>query len=322
MTDRPRYRRRRARWPVFASLSVLPALPFKCALLEPAPGPVARPPEPVTPVLVEPTRPTGWEPAGRRPGEGGPDLWWYRLRGYPPPVALPLKEVVLRPAELPDTDFHGAWRKVKDPTAVDGMAVADLPDIGRWEWVARDEPVHFFDIEFEARAATPYRVWLRMKANRNDRESDATFVQFSDSVNRRGEPVFRINSTSSLQVVLTPAPASRIFQWGWQDGWYMNPFRGIIYFETTGKHILRVQRKEDGVILDQIVLSPALYLKRPPGFPVNDQTILDDEGKPVKEEEPEPPRKPPPSPIRKVTVAPGEDAIPSRVRRVKVTPKQ
>jgi hypothetical protein len=319
MTSRPRYGRRRAGRAAFASLAVLPALPFKCALLEPAPGPVAMRPEPVVPVLVEPTRPTGWQPAGREPGEGGPELWWHRLRGYPAPVALPLKEIVLRPAELPGVMLHGAWRKVKDPTAAGGMAVADFPDIGRWEWVARREPVHFFDLEFEARAATPYRVWVRLKANRDDRESDATFVQFSDSVNRRGEPMFQINTTSALHIVLTPSPDSRIFQWGWQDGWYMHPFRGIVYFETTGKHILRVQRKEDGVIVDQIVLSPVLYLKRPPGFPVNDQTILGDDAKPRKLKRA---RRRAPPPVRRATTPPAKDTPPSRIRGVKITPSK
>ena len=39
-------------------------------------------------------------------------------------------------------------------------------------------------------------------------------------------------------------------------------------------YTLRVQQREDGAIIDQIVLSAATYLTNPPGTRLNDTTII------------------------------------------------
>jgi hypothetical protein len=63
--------------------------------------------------------------------------------------------------------------------------------------------------------------------------------------------------------------------WGWQDnGWGINTMGPVIYFRTTGTQTLRVQQREDGVSIDQIVLSPQRYMLRSPGALLNDTTIL------------------------------------------------
>ena len=45
-------------------------------------------------------------------------------------------------------------------------------------------------------------------------------------------------------------------------------------FATTGLHTIRVQTREDGVSIDQIVLSARKYLTSAPGPLKNDTTIL------------------------------------------------
>jgi hypothetical protein len=47
-----------------------------------------------------------------------------------------------------------------------------------------------------------------------------------------------------------------------------------VTFPTSGSHTLRVQIREDGVQIDQIVLSPTNYLASAPGGPTNDTTIV------------------------------------------------
>ena len=47
-----------------------------------------------------------------------------------------------------------------------------------------------------------------------------------------------------------------------------------IYFKTTGPQRIRVQVREDGLAIDQIVLSPDTYLTTSPGATKNDITIL------------------------------------------------
>src|SRR5262249_34298871 len=62
--------------------------------------------------------------------------------------------------------------------------------------------------------------------------------------------------------------------WGWQDGAYWLTQPKTVRFATTGSHTLRIQTREDGVQIDQVVLSPATYLTSAPGQPSNDATIV------------------------------------------------
>ena len=63
--------------------------------------------------------------------------------------------------------------------------------------------------------------------------------------------------------------------WGWQDnGWGVGVMGPLIYFQTTGSQTLRVQVREDGLSIDQIVLSSGAYRSTSPGRLKNDSTIL------------------------------------------------
>ena len=48
----------------------------------------------------------------------------------------------------------------------------------------------------------------------------------------------------------------------------------LTYFAPTGTHRVRVQVREDGLGIDQVVLSSGLYLTKPPGAAKGDMTIL------------------------------------------------
>jgi len=64
--------------------------------------------------------------------------------------------------------------------------------------------------------------------------------------------------------------------WGWQDnGWGIDVLGPVVYFAADGAQTIRVQTREDGLALDQVVLSPAAYLNSSPGSLKNDTTILD-----------------------------------------------
>ena len=47
-----------------------------------------------------------------------------------------------------------------------------------------------------------------------------------------------------------------------------------MYFQTSGLQTVRVQVREDGLSLDQIVLSAVTYAASAPGATKNDTTIL------------------------------------------------
>jgi hypothetical protein len=87
-------------------------------------------------------------------------------------------------------------------------------------------------------------------------------------------PAYQIGTTSGLLVNLENCYACGMSGWGWQNSswWLAQP--STFVFTTAGPHTLRIQVREDGVMFDQIVLSPTMYLSTPPGPVVNDNTIV------------------------------------------------
>ncbi len=74
-----------------------------------------------------------------------------------------------------------------------------------------------------------------------------------------------------------PAGLQRLHDqgWGWQDNGYGIGVLGpVLRFATGGVQTIRIQAREDGVSIDQVVLSPSTYLTRAPGALRNDTTIL------------------------------------------------
>ena len=117
-------------------------------------------------------------------------------------------------------------------------------------------------------------------------------MQFDGSVDSFGSPAWRIATTSSAEVVLQDGSSDPSDTgWGWADnGW--GALGANIYFGADGAQTVRVQQREDGAIVDEIVLSPDTYLSTPPGPRDNDTTVLtenDGSGSP-------PPPPPPPDP--------------------------
>jgi IPT/TIG domain-containing protein len=130
-------------------------------------------------------------------------------------------------------------------------------------------------LTFNATAGIPYRLWIRGKADVDSPYNDSVFVQFSGSVDSSGAPTFRISTTDATTVNLEDCLSCGLQGWGWQDnGWGAGVFGPLIYFSTTGQQTLRVQVREDGMSIDQIVLSPILFLATSPGALKNDSTFL------------------------------------------------
>jgi hypothetical protein len=100
-------------------------------------------------------------------------------------------------------------------------------------------------------------------------------VQFSGSVSENGSPVYRIGTTSGAWVNLEDCAGCGLAGWGWQDNGYGAGVMGpLIYFAASGAQTIRIQTREDGFAIDQIVLSSATYLSSSPGALKNDTTIL------------------------------------------------
>ena len=137
-------------------------------------------------------------------------------------------------------------------------------------------PANYIDITFTADAFKPYHLWLRMKAQNDAWTNDSVWVQFSGSVDAAGNPVNRIGTTSGTWVSLEECSGCGEQGWGWQDNAYGSPgdLGAPIYFAASGPQTIRIQVREDGLALDQIVISAGRYLSSAPGAAKNDTTIL------------------------------------------------
>jgi hypothetical protein len=94
-------------------------------------------------------------------------------------------------------------------------------------------------------------------------------------VTSSGAPAFRIGTTSATPVNLEECSGCGLSGWGWEDnGWGRGVLGPTIVFQTSGPQRLRIQSREDGLSIDQVVLSPERYLTNAPGAIKNDSTIL------------------------------------------------
>jgi hypothetical protein len=228
----------------------------------------------------------------------------------PPPPPPPAAEIVVHAARVPT--LAGAWRSVADPTAASGVRLwhpnAGAPKLT----VPLASPANYFDITFQAQAGVPYRLWMRAIAEANYWGNDSVFVQFSGSVSASGAPVDRIGTTSAQSYVLEDCSGCGVSGWGWQDNGYGVGVLGpLVYFAQSGLQTMRVQGREDGISIDQVVLSPALYLTQAPGAVRNDATILAETVAPPPPPPPPPSPPPPPPPSGAFTWGPTIDSTAS-----------
>ena len=180
--------------------------------------------------------------------------------GSAAPVPQPVgqKEIVLSPANV--TVKAGQWIAVDDITAIGGRAMRH-PDAGAAKRAAAlANPADYFDLTFTPVAGTPYRLWLRGKADKNYWGNDSVFVQFDGSVTAAGAATYRIGTTSATEVNVEDCSGCGLSGWMWQDnGWGKGVLGPEIYFATTAPQRIRIQTREDGLSIDQIVLSSATY---------------------------------------------------------------
>jgi hypothetical protein len=187
----------------------------------------------------------------------------------------PTTEIVLH-VWINEDGIMGNWTPAYDSTAAGGMKAYD-PNFGAPKVTAPlSSPSSYYELPFVADPTQTYKLWVRMKADRNSWANDSLWVQFSGSADAAGSPRYRIGTTSGLSVSLEECVNCGVSGWGWEDdGWGSVDRNGVLVrFPEGGRQLIRVQTREDGVSFDQIVLSAEKYLTTRPGPARNDATIL------------------------------------------------
>ena len=188
-------------------------------------------------------------------------------------------EIVLYAAAAPVR--AGGWGLVSDTSAAAG-AQLHHPNAGAAKITTPlANPVNFFEMLFDASAGQPYRIWMRLRAQNNHYNNDSVHVQFDNTVTSSGAPIFRIGTTSAAEINLEDCSGCGLSGWGWQDnGWGVGVLGPELRFATHGPQRIRVQTREDGVSIDQIVVSASRYRSTSPGALQNDTTILQNSAPP------------------------------------------
>jgi hypothetical protein len=190
----------------------------------------------------------------------------------PTPTAAGAGDIVLYAKSA--TTIAGAWVRAEDTTAGGGVRLVN-PDNAMPKLLAPlAAPASYFDIPFTAETGRAYRLWIRSRAQNDSYLNDSVYVQFTGSRAADGTPLYRVGTTSAATYVLEEASGYGESGWGWQDTGYGVDVAGPpIYFDAASQTI-RVQTREDGISIDQIVLSPVTYASAAPGAAKNDATIL------------------------------------------------
>ncbi len=186
----------------------------------------------------------------------------------------PLREIVLHTAV--GFELAGDWSPTPDATAASGSRLFN-PDRSAAKVNAPvPDPDNYFEIWFIADPTQAYKLWIRGKAQYNSWSNDSAWVQFDQSTDASGAPAYRIGTSSGLPFNLEECSGCGVSGWGWEDdGWGAVNQNGVtLRFADGGWQRIRIQTREDGLSIDQIVLSAGKYSVVRPGAARDDTIIL------------------------------------------------
>ena len=173
------------------------------------------------------------------------------------------------------TNLRGNWSRIADASGAGGQVLSSADKGWSNTTAPAASPADSVDFSFSAPSATAYHVWFRMRAAANSKFNDSMYVQFSDAVDASGAAIDAIGTANGINVNLAGDSAGTgLSGWGWQDGAYWLTQTTTVRFASNGAHTLRIQTREDGVQIDQVVLSAVTFLTSAPGPIANDTTIV------------------------------------------------
>jgi hypothetical protein len=175
--------------------------------------------------------------------------------------------------------YHGSWTPRSDATAAAATAAWDPNASAPKQSAPLANPANYVEFTVHPDPTKSYKLWLRLKAEGNNWANDSVFVQFEGAVDASGHAAYPIGSASGLAVNLEECLNCGVSGWGWRDDAWgtKGAISGfVIRFPDAGSGgvRIRIQTREDGVMIDQVVLSSKTYVTTRPGTVKNDTVIL------------------------------------------------
>lgn len=172
----------------------------------------------------------------------------------------PPREVVVHVSNLPPSALSEFrfWNETSSP----GGRMVGYPNSGdELDPPPEDDPHVIFKTQVQR--GVPYRCWIHMKvgAPKGKSQANLLFVQFSDAVDRANKEVLKPGTGSYL---IARGPTREGWTWASCDSQVAQSSRSEIHFRTSGEVTVRIQAGMEGVGFDQVVLSPARFLEKPP----------------------------------------------------------
>jgi hypothetical protein len=173
---------------------------------------------------------------------------------------------------------RGNWEVVPDASAASGVRIHDrnagAPKVIR---PFADPPNGAADIGFVADPTQTYKLWVRLKADGNSWTNDSVWIQMTGAVDSAGRPIGQPGTTGGIEINLEECSGCGVSGWGWRDeAWGSRGAVGALRlrFPEGGPQWLRFQTRDDGVSVDQFVLSAEDFFTTRPGTVKNDTVIL------------------------------------------------
>jgi hypothetical protein len=138
-------------------------------------------------------------------------------------------------------------------------------------------PTHYVETWLLVDPAQTYKLWVRLKAQNDSWANDSVFVQFGGGAVSGGTMRYATGTTDALDINLEECSGCGVSGWGWRDERWGSTLKGapvLLRFPQGGWQYVRIQTREDGVSIDQVVLSSEKYLNAPPGPAKRDATLL------------------------------------------------
>ncbi len=167
-------------------------------------------------------------------------------------------DIVIYASELAESALYefDFWN---DPASPGGKLAGTPNGGGHLDPPPENDPHVKFKIPVQG--GIPYRCWIHMKVGPPKGESQANmfWVQFTGAVDKAGKELLKPGTGGYLTAQGPTQPG-----WAWVSCDAADSKPALIYFKSSGEVTIRMQAGMEGVGFDQVVLSPARFLEKPP----------------------------------------------------------